>query len=288
MDQYIQISEIKAADDRKLALDAIGTDNFNRTIQQIKKDELIKENTQKIKKDVASFAKEAPKGVDHWSRGYDRIKDVPIEKYKSGDLNIKVKKGAEYFYYFTDWGRAYILKKSSIEEPQKNKLSDKEKAARKRRRELNAITKEMYQLRRAFMMDFSAGLKHKDTLTEWMMAQIVGCAAGSLVHCSLDKKPLQEKIGQDQNRTYDIDKDLLREFYDRDPGAAMAIITYSNSGDNECNGYYYGSIGESMPRFRTNKDLDVIYDYLCRLGYQMCDEEKQLQDGTHPLFEKEK
>lgn len=32
------------------------------------------------------------------------------------------------------------------------------------------------------------------------------------------------------------------------------------------------------------KRNDYIYDMLTKLGYEMSDEEKQLQDGTHPLF----
>lgn len=33
-----------------------------------------------------------------------------------------------------------------------------------------------------------------------------------------------------------------------------------------------------------NAQLDIIYDWLCSLGYEMSTEEQQLQDGTHPLF----
>ena len=119
------------------------------------------------------------------------------------------------------------------------------------------------------------------------MASIVATAAGRLYKFgTLDKKPLQEKMGQDPKRTYDLDQTLLRELYDRDPGAAMTLIAYSNSGDREDSGYYYASYGETMPYHQKNTDLDVLYGYLCRLGYTMCEEEKQLQAGTHPLFEK--
>lgn len=185
------------------------------------------------------------------------------------------------------YGSAYILEKLPKQAKEGNKLSEKEKAARKRRRELNAITKEMYQLRRAFVVEYSAGIKNKDVLTEWMMATIVGYAVGGLNGFgSLKKAYLQEKIGQDPKRTYDIDKDLFRSFYEQDPGAAMVLIAYSNSGDHEENGYFSANWGESMPYHKKNTTLDVLYDFLCRIGYTMCEEEKQLQAGTHPLFEK--
>jgi ParB family chromosome partitioning protein len=286
MEQYIKVAEIKSASDRKRALDAIGTDDFNRTMQQILREQGIKENTPKIIKEVSAFAKKAADGVSWWSVGYNKVKDVEILKWKPGALVIKPKKDKEYVYAFSG-GTAYILEKLPKTKSEPQKVSEKEKAARKRRRELGAITKEMYELRRNFMMEYSAGNKNKEIITEWLMATIVGSSAGRLYKFgSLIKGHLQEKIGQDPERTYDIDKDLLRSFYKRDPGAAMALIAYSNSGDREDSGYYYAGYGEAMPHHQKNTDLDVLYGYLCRLGYTMCEEEKQLQDGTHPLFEK--
>jgi len=35
---------------------------------------------------------------------------------------------------------------------------------------------------------------------------------------------------------------------------------------------------------RNNPDLNRFYSLLCKLGYVMSDEEKQLRDGTHPIF----
>ena len=33
-----------------------------------------------------------------------------------------------------------------------------------------------------------------------------------------------------------------------------------------------------------NGELDSLYELLCVLGYEMSDEEKQMQDGTHRVF----
>lgn len=287
MEQYITIAEIKSASGRKQALDAIGTDNFNRTVQQLLREQTIKEKTPKIVKEVSAFATKAPENVYHWSSGYRKLKEVEIIKWNPGTLVIKPKKDKEYFYLFT-YNYVYILEKLPQQKKEVEHVSDKEKVARKRRRELKVIAKEMYQLRRAFMMEFSAGIKSKDILFEWMMTQIVGRAAGGLYRIgNLDKKPLQEKIGQGPERTWDIDKVLLKDFYERDSGAAISLITYSNSGDSETMGYYYEGYGDTIPYHQKNEDLDIIYDFLCRLGYTMCDEEKQLQDGTHPLLKKE-
>lgn len=287
MEQYIKIAEIKSDKDRKELLDAIGTDNFNSRYARARKEQTIKELTPKILKEVSAFATEAPKNTYYWDSGYKREKDVNIVDWKPGALVIKKPvKDAQYFYLF--WcGSVYILRKVKEEKKPAQQKSEKEKAAIKRRRELSRITKEMYQLRRDFMMNYTSGIKNKDVLFEWALVEAVGSSAGDLYGFCFDKKPLQEKIGQDPERMYDIDKELLKAFYDKDPGAAMALIIYCNSGDKEGLGYYSDNYGETMPSHKKTHLLDVIYGFLVRLGYRLCDEEKQLQDGTHPLLQNE-
>lgn len=286
MEQYIKIAEIKSAADRKELLDAVGTDNFNARYRRALKEQTIKELQPKAVKEAETFAKPSPKGVNNWSGGYRTEVRCNIDEWKPGALIIKKpKKDGEYFYYI-GYGTIYILLKEE-KAATRNKLSEKEKAARKRRRELSRITEEMYELRREFMMNFTARLKHKDVLFEYALTLLVGPCAGDLHYTGFDKKPLQEKIGQDPKKTYTIEKEMLKAFWDKDPGAAMALIVYSYSGDGKEQGYYYAGYGESMPQHKKNHNLDVLYEYLCRLGYRMCDEEKQLQDGTHPLFQKE-
>lgn len=287
MEQYIKIAEIKNAADRKELLDAVGTDNFNNRYRRALREQAIKELTPKAIKEAAIYAKPAPKGVDNWTHGYSREVRCDIDQWKPGTLILKKpKKDGEYFYYI-GYGTIYILLKAEKAAGTANKVSEKEKAARKRRRELRRVTEEMYQLRREFMMNYTAGIKNKDVLLEWAVAMAVGPQAGHLYGMNFDKKPLQEKIEQDSKRTYDIDPELLRTFYNNDAGAAMALILYCSSGDGPCTGYFTEGWGEQMPSHKKDARLDLIYEYLVRLGYGMCDEEKQLQDGTHPLFQKE-
>ena len=37
--------------------------------------------------------------------------------------------------------------------------------------------------------------------------------------------------------------------------------------------------------YQENESLDFLYKILTELGYEMSDEEKALQDGTHELFQ---
>ena len=60
----------------------------------------------------------------------------------------------------------------------------------------------------------------------------------------------------------------------------MLIAASGNKGE-----YYDRGYGENVPKWSDNDKLNMIYDYLEKLGYEMSDEEKELQDGTHELFE---
>ena len=40
--------------------------------------------------------------------------------------------------------------------------------------------------------------------------------------------------------------------------------------------------------YRQNEQLDVVYDFLAELGYQISDEEFDMKEGTHELFQPKK
>lgn len=62
--------------------------------------------------------------------------------------------------------------------------------------------------------------------------------------------------------------------------AIIASLDTSIDRKYNCYGDYWGYYGG-------NTELDLVYDILKVLGYQMSDEEKALQDGTHDAFKQE-
>ncbi len=64
------------------------------------------------------------------------------------------------------------------------------------------------------------------------------------------------------------------------PYVALLRDTYLDLGDDERTGMDYDR------KYRKDERLCAIYDFLCRIGYEMSDEEKQLLDGTHELYAK--
>jgi ParB family chromosome partitioning protein len=79
----------------------------------------------------------------------------------------------------------------------------------------------------------------------------------------------------------------VKEYSKNHPENAEAVIMAANCEKGAGEGYYSRGYGETMPYHVESRTLDVLYKHLCAIGYQMSDEEKALQNGTHELFREE-
>lgn len=61
-------------------------------------------------------------------------------------------------------------------------------------------------------------------------------------------------------------------------------IVYAAFGDAADSTYFYTGYTDEFPIYQKNLKLDALYEWLILLGYEMSDVEKQLRNGTHPLF----
>lgn len=106
-----------------------------------------------------------------------------------------------------------------------------------------------------------------------------------------DIKPanLQKSIKNEQIREDTELEDALKMFnaYDTEPEKILLAVAFDAT-DSSREGYWStewnGPTGASKFVHRKNDDLDSTYELLAALGYEMADDEKALQDGTHQLF----
>lgn len=71
------------------------------------------------------------------------------------------------------------------------------------------------------------------------------------------------------------------------PERTLLAVAYAALDDDRCS--YWDSRWNSNERVyhyehSANEELDALYKHLCTLGYEMSDEEKAMQDGTHEVF----
>lgn len=97
-------------------------------------------------------------------------------------------------------------------------------------------------------------------------------------------------IGLDEQIREDTElEDALKMFnsYDTEPEKILLAVAFDAT-DGSREGYWStewnGPTGASKFVHRKNDDLDSTYELLAALGYEMADDEKALQDGTHQLF----
>ena len=94
-------------------------------------------------------------------------------------------------------------------------------------------------------------------------------------------------IGIDEENG-EIDTAALVERAKEQPERALLMTAYA-SFDGNGEGYFWWKWDSAMrcmvAAYNENERLDFLYDILTELGYEMSDEEKALQDGTHELFQ---
>ena len=286
LEDYIKAAEIKNDKDRQKVLDAIGTHNFSWELRSAINKQKIKENLPLVKKELRSIATEDKK-LDYYSSKYERVASLSVASYEEGCFSKLVKKGKEYFWVISnDW--VYLCTKASKEKKQDQKKSKKEIAANETRKQFKELTKQTYEMRREFIDNFFSSKKCADVLNEWMweIQRYIACSGNGITK---NYKYFCEMIGAEYSKyQYRVDKELTEKFFKEQPSNAPAVFIYFLTGDNDENSYVVTTYGEEMPSHYKNERLDMIYKYLCKLGYQMSDTELQLQNGTHELFKGEK
>ena len=156
------------------------------------------------------------------------------------------------------------------------------------REQFSSITKFMYELRREFVKNLTPAECKKQ------FPAIMAYATPMLAEYRRvqdDENVLHLLgVGLDEQLRDDIDlADALKMFnaYDTEPEKVLLVMAFDAVDDDE-EGYW-----ETSWNYKTrtnsyihgdNENLDRTYELLTALGYEMADDEKALQNGTHQLF----
>lgn len=283
-DRLAQIEDIK---DRNSALEAIGTNDFNHKVSYAMRKQDIAKKTPLLKKQLKSSDAKAIKQNDTWSSKYDRIGST-IYYYSEwdGESDIIPKEKAQVYYYLDEnYGSVCFYK--AAEKKAKPKKSpeelDREKRiseAWKEEKELAEIT---YGLRRDFVEKLSANSKNT---SELLVGAISAISFASITYTGSDRSRLMELLGMEGEYGYDSEKRAyaVAEGLSKLSGKDFPKLIYAGFHDDGKTLKYTGGYSSEYPKYKTNYALDMLYAWLCSLGYLMSDTEKALANGTHPLF----
>lgn len=287
LEDYVQIADIKDAEERRELLKVIGTRDFEFSLSRAKRRQIEAEKTPLVKAELKSIGAKAVKN-QIYSTAYEWVEQCAITDWKEG--TFKKPKNKEELFWEISYGTAYLMRKKAKVPKKKEKKSEFEQRIDSANRELKRLTETAYECRVNFIRSFTAVEKYKETIIKWLVQ-----FAGRIItgYCSCDRKYINSEIGADEKaeKAHYVDAPKWRQFIAEDKRAPI-VVAYALAGDDGNRGYYtagrYASNkAKSAPEYRGNQSLDRIYEFLCELGYEMSETELQLQSGEHELLKGE-
>ena len=275
------LNKIESLDKRNELLDIIGTSQFDWNVKQAIEREKTKkqENTWRetlIAAGVVEIENRWDSKYVTCDRSWLSVTDNPKEYVRAADEQ----------YFEIAYGSVYFRKDRSdvIADHAADKARKKQELINQKREELKAASKRACEMRRKFAEGISNAVAKKHFVDIVTFAFYAGAMWGTAYVEDdevLKLLDLEWQFDEDENSYIEITN--VKEVVEKQPERMFWLMVYENTGDSENQTYYdYLEL-----KHKENAELNALYDFLIKLGYEMSDEEKQLRDGTHSLFVKD-
>lgn len=283
---YDRLSQIEDISTRNKVLAEIGTNNFNRNLQNA----LDAQGAKKRKEGwLRIFDKHKMTEIpynDIWQSKYESLGYVDGEPDEQKILDLLKDHDALYYawgYQSTPYIRAdNVLSDEDDElERERQKRIDED---RQRRERLSNLSKSAFKLRFDFVKHYSYrdSKKNIKKISDWMcLREIVSMMSRGMFSGYSTVQASKTVYAQLFDVKGGEDWQKVADFVDAHPEKALLMNVYAQWCDSEnenCCDY--------SSNYRENPKLKNLYQCLCALGYTMSDEEKQMVNGTHPLYKK--
>lgn len=293
MTDYLKLSDIKDPERRDKVLDTIGTADFNWSLKNamdeqefavkfaealkvVQEADWIKEKTNE---DISYYGP--------WSsvRYFDRCNQGPITPPQDADT-------VPYIYSVEGTTRIYIYRKTpEVERSTFDNLKDRYRAqASQIEKELSHITKMHREMREEFMMQFSTFNNAQMDIEAFAAKTLLAYSYGTISSLELLSKISGVPIVKKGNLEV-LDAEIWNKMLHNWPQKALLSATYARLekvGNSYHNTQYHDKMKFSVPKYEKCETLDLLYEGLVSLGYEMCEDEKLMQSGKHPLFKQAK
>ena len=277
---YAELEKIKDIKLKNKVLKTIGTTDFKWKLKNAVEEEMRPERKAELLKILETFA---TKTKDQGGMSYEKyFGNFNMDGWKKpNDANT-----AEYFYVINN---DYISLYKKVEKVEQSKQATAaEKAFKKKESQLKDLTRRAYESRYEFVINFGGAKKQlKDIMTLAMERMLCYGRAEPdefLKILGVEKPAINGETSLSYHENEKLIRSLILEKYEEQPERVLFLAAYLTYNDKKSTGYVSSQSWCNKIEHSKNKDLDMIYDSLIRIGYEMSNEEKQLQDGTHELF----
>lgn len=282
LEEYCRIATIRSVKERENVLKAVGTNNFawklNAAIREQEEAAGLRSLKPLLK--AAGIPKYSGSEVSpQWNNGrWSRLAELHTREFADGKKEPELPKDLKDVCWHEYGGVVYLLRPAK--KAAQKKKSAKEQQADERRAALKKLNALAQESRRNFIHHFSSYKKYEGVLREELLRAVI-----RRHNCGVSYKALW-MIVEEPPQTYTAPADEALETALRETPAKLAILIYGMYDDDKvnCTGY---SEGTTLPPYRKNARLEDVYRFLERLGYETSDEERQMLDGTHPLYGEE-
>lgn len=287
LSDYAELDKIENVEDKNKALEALGTQNFRRVMQEILEDQKWEHRKAEWIVELKKFAVEDP------SANYQTHEHVTGYSKWNITKDVVAPEDADHVQYFYKVSSGQI----DLYKPRDVAAEDAEKAKRDAAREedrmigesFHNITELMFNLRREFVVELAPADCKKGFP---VIARYMACAADdnfdldlNLIGSILDVELSPEFVDSSGKDWYKIlDEDGV---YGTMPEKVLLAIAYSTMDSSYC-GYWGNDWNVESQKYvyayRENPTLDATYEMLMALVYEISDDEQALRDGTHKIF----
>lgn len=283
LEEYIKCTEIDDPKKRAELIDVAGTRNFDWNFNVAKRNQEVQKNFPTVKAIVKRFAKPFKENSDSWEPCYQQIERIDVQHYKDGDIDTsKIDSKKEYFYKVCN-GEVYIYEKIKLKKKNPVKKSKKEIKADEARARLAGLTKTAFEMRSAFLEEFNVFTPQNERIID---QTIMILAAHKVATYALNNSDFLKNCIEPfkDNDSYIVTFPNVQAWFCHNRKKAKLQLLRAFFSDNERNGFYTARFCEIMPEYAKNERLQVEYNVLAELGYNISTEEMQLMNGTHEAF----
>lgn len=293
-----KINSIEDLNERNKLLGYVGTGNFNWAYKSAKSAQESAELHEKVRKLLDGTGL---KEVDYnaaWGANSTKtqVGTQNIDQQKTDEELKKAVENAVRTYDKADsfafrYGYLYFYADHKDEKPAKPTKADKEKEKKlelhkKIAEELAVASKKAYELRYEFVKNYpktQAKKHYKDILAAIVQAFVWGDDDEDGIFCGDFNETVFKEMSGIVSTTRDKINASASKIISDAPEKLLLNFVYAIYSDSQ-NANYVTWGKDAYNGFGENDELDLLYTFLEKLGYEMSDEEKQLQNGTHPLF----
>mgnify|MGYP001634680920 CR=1 FL=1 len=291
LQDYLELDKIESPELKNKALDAIGTANFREVLKKAIEEEKHQRRMAQWETDLEAFALkiekrdyvgETPTPMDY-IKNYGRWspKDAMVEKPEdAGEVKY-------YYRVSTDQIDLYKDHQERGETEEERRRKEKQRIANQLKAELKEITERHFSLRSEFVSDFSASKKYLVEICKYAAGVIVGDGEWGRDEINTELVGELLDIDIDDNMDYPTFTAMVEQHIGEAPEYALLACAYASI-DQDNQSYWAENWNTEKREYeivhKPNGELDRLYDFLMALGYEMSDEEKAMQNGTHQLL----